>query len=68
MNGVLTPERTTVNVPKQLKAWRKKLRLTQPAAATELGVSVRTYQEWEQGRMAPRGIALQALLERIGGK
>jgi DNA-binding transcriptional regulator YiaG len=50
---------------KQLKEWRGKKKLTQAAAATRLGVSLRTFQEWEQGRMAPRGFALSALMERI---
>lgn len=60
-----------MNLPKQLKAWRgvtkQKPRgeFSQAEASTRLGVSLRTYQEWEQGRMAPRGMALQALLERI---
>ncbi len=67
-----------MNLSKQLRAWRHRQAdmrselsggrggaITQSEAAAILGVSVRTYQEWEQGRMTPRGIALQAVLERI---
>jgi DNA-binding transcriptional regulator YiaG len=60
-----------MNLPKQLKAWRgvsktkPRGEFSQAEASAKLGVSIRTYQEWEQGRMTPRGIALQALLERI---
>ncbi|MEG3113529.1 MULTISPECIES: helix-turn-helix domain-containing protein [unclassified Salinicola] len=37
--------------------------MSQTALAAELGVSVRTLQEWEQGRRLPSGVG-QALLER----
>ena len=40
---------------------RRRLNLSQDAFAGLLGVSVRTLQEWEQGRRQPRGPA-QALL------
>lgn len=40
---------------------RNRLNLSQDAFAAMLGVSVRTLQEWEQGRRAPRGPA-KALL------
>ena len=41
---------------------REKTGLSQQKFATLLGVSVRTLQEWEQGRRAPSGAALTLLL------
>jgi len=41
---------------------REKVGLSQPKFATLLGVSVRTLQEWEQGRRAPSGAARTLLL------
>ena len=38
--------------------------LSQPRFAGLLGVSVRTLQEWEQGRRAPSGAAPNALAHR----
>ena len=35
--------------PKQIKAWRKAMGMTQRAAAAALGISVRPYQEFERG-------------------
>jgi putative transcriptional regulator len=55
-----------MNLKKQLKDWRRSKKLSQSEAAETLGVSVRTLQEWEQGRRTPRGLALTSLLERIG--
>jgi putative transcriptional regulator len=40
---------------------RQKLGLTQAEFATLVGVSVRTVQEWEQGRRAPTGAARKLL-------
>jgi DNA-binding transcriptional regulator YiaG len=53
------------NIPARLKAWRKAKDLTQETAATKLGVNVDTLRGWEQGRHAPRGLALSALLTAI---
>ncbi len=36
---------------------RKKLNMTQDTFANQFGVSVRTIQEWEQGRRVPSGPA-----------
>lgn len=44
-------------------ARRRELGMTQQAFADRLGVSVRTYQEWEQGRRQPSGPAA-AMLRR----
>ena len=54
-------KRTTVDLPSDVKAIRTKTGLSQTAFAGLLGVSVRTLQEWEQGRRTPKGPA-QALL------
>lgn len=54
-------KRTTLQMPLNVKAIRKKIGLSQSAFAGLLGVSVRTLQEWEQGRRNPKGPA-QALL------
>ena len=55
-----------------LKAWRKvndskngRGEFTQDEAASFLGVPIKTYIDWEQGRRGPVGIALQAVEERI---
>ena len=49
------------NVP-SVSAIREKTGLSQPKFAALLGVSVRTLQEWEQGRRAPSGAARTLLL------
>ena len=54
-------KRTTVHLPSDVKTIRAKTGLSQSAFAGLLGVSVRTLQEWEQGRRTPKGPA-QALL------
>lgn len=53
--------RFTVQVTEATEA-RFKLGLTQPEFAEMLGVSVRTLQDWEQGRRQPSGAA-KALLK-----
>jgi putative transcriptional regulator len=45
-----------VNVP-SVATIRERTGLSQARFATLLGVSVRTLQEWEQGRRAPSGAA-----------
>ncbi len=54
-------KRKTVQLPANVKSIREKMDLSQSAFAGLLGVSVRTLQEWEQGRRVPKGPA-QALL------
>jgi DNA-binding transcriptional regulator YiaG len=49
----------------RLKEWRERLGLTQRQAAERLGVSERTFQQWEQGRQSPRGLALKTLQTEI---
>ncbi len=50
-----------VNVP-SVREIRKKTGLSQSRFASLLGVSVRTLQDWEQGRRAPSGAARTLLL------
>ncbi len=50
-----------VNVP-SVAAIRERVGLSQPKFAALLGVSVRTLQEWEQGRRAPSGAARTLLM------
>jgi putative transcriptional regulator len=49
------------NVP-DVTSIREKTGLSQARFATLLGVSVRTLQDWEQGRRAPSGAARTLLL------
>jgi len=53
--------RKILKLTPDVKAIRQKIGLSQSAFAGLLGVSVRTLQEWEQGRRNPKGPA-QALL------
>lgn len=53
--------RVTVNLPKNVRAIREKVGLSQSAFAALLGVSTRTLQEWEQGRRTPTGPAYALL-------
>jgi putative transcriptional regulator len=48
---------------KKLKSWRNRKGLSQSQAARVLGVSVRTLQNWEQGRNVPSADVLLRLLE-----
>ena len=50
-----------INVP-SVASIREKTGLSQSRFAELLGVSVRTLQEWEQGRRAPSGAARTLLL------
>ena len=50
-----------INVP-DVAGIRKKTKLSQARFAALLGVSVRTLQDWEQGRRAPSGAARTLLL------
>ncbi|MBS0287398.1 MAG: type II toxin-antitoxin system MqsA family antitoxin [Proteobacteria bacterium] len=50
-----------VEVPDDVVKIRQNLALSQSAFSALLGVSVRTLQDWEQGRRTPRGPALSLL-------
>lgn len=50
-----------MNIPERVKAFRKEHDLTQKELAKALGVSVRTVENWEQGRTKMSGPALKGL-------
>jgi DNA-binding transcriptional regulator YiaG len=50
---------------KLLKDYRERRKFTQEDAAKHLGVSVRTLQNWEIARNAPRGFGLRALVTTL---
>ena len=52
---------TELSEPSEPKAIRAQLNLSQSAFAGLLGVSMRTLQDWEQGRRAPQGPAIALL-------
>ena len=47
--------------PSPPKVIRRKLKLSQAAFAALMGVSLRTIQDWEQGRRKPSGTAVALL-------
>jgi len=53
------------SLPDDLKSWRKAQRLSQSKAALRLKVSVKTLQNWEQGRRRPATFALVQLRKTI---
>jgi putative transcriptional regulator len=54
-------QRVAVQIPGDVKEIRSKMALSQSSFAGILGVSVRTVQEWEQGRRKPSGPAASLL-------
>lgn len=52
-------------LPTYLRAWRKRLGLTQAEAAEKLGVGARTYHGWEKGGPCPGEVMLRLACERI---
>ncbi len=52
---------TELSEPSEPRVIRSKLNLSQSAFAGLLGVSIRTLQDWEQGRRAPQGPAIALL-------
>jgi DNA-binding transcriptional regulator YiaG len=54
-----------MTIASMLSRWRKRRQLSQQAAADLVGVPLATWQNWEQGRNKPRGLALVALRERL---
>jgi transcriptional regulator with XRE-family HTH domain len=54
-----------MNLAARLQEFRRKNHLTQAAAATLLGVPLRTWQNWEISRNTPRGFALHALEQKL---
>jgi len=59
--GRKTPSRVYEIKPPEIKTVREKLNVSQNEFALMIGVSVRTLQNWEQGRRKPEGPA-KALL------
>lgn len=57
-NGKIELNQTELSEPKVI---RSKLKLSQSAFAGLLGVSMRTLQDWEQGRRSPQGPAIALL-------
>jgi len=60
-NGNMQLRVTELSEPSPPKVIRAKLKLSQSAFAGLLGVSMRTLQDWEQGRRAPQGPAVALL-------
>lgn len=59
--GKRTLKTTRFSEPSPPKTIREKLNLSQMEFANLLGVSVRTLQDWEQGRRHPKGPAKSLL-------
>jgi putative transcriptional regulator len=62
LHGEAQPSRTFTFKPPDVKAIREGLHFTQQQFAALLGISVRTLQNWEQGRRAPDGPARVLLM------
>ena len=59
--GKIQLKTTTFSEPSPAQVIRKKLKLSQSAFAGLMGVSIRTIQDWEQGRRSPKGPAKSLL-------
>jgi putative transcriptional regulator len=64
MRGQDIPHRRTVVTSVDVKALREQLGLTQNEFSGMIGVSIKTLQNWEQGRREPEGPA-KALLRVV---
>jgi putative transcriptional regulator len=64
MRGEKVPHRRTTRHKTDVRHLRERIELTQTAFARMIGVSVRTLQNWEQGRREPDGPA-KALLKVV---
>ena len=60
--GEVEPARVTTFEDPDVAAIRASFDITQQEFAALMGISVRTLQEWEQGRRSPRGPARSLLL------
>lgn len=56
-NGTADISKYRVHVPKEIdvRAIRKKLKMTQEEFAAEFGFSINTLRHWEQGKRIPEG-------------
>lgn len=59
--GQVKLKTTELSAPSPPDVIRKKMNLSQSAFAGLLGVSLRTLQDWEQGRRSPNGSAIALL-------
>jgi len=59
--GELQLKTTSLSDPSPAQIIRKKLELSQASFAGLMGVSIRTIQDWEQGRRSPKGPAKSLL-------
>ena len=59
--GKVQLKTTTLADPSPAQIIRKKLGLSQASFADLMGVSIRTIQDWEQGRRSPKGPAKSLL-------
>jgi putative transcriptional regulator len=59
--GKLSLKTTDISEPSPPEVIRAKLHMSQSAFAGLLGVSIRTLQDWEQGRRKPQGPAIALL-------
>jgi putative transcriptional regulator len=59
--GTIQLKTTELTEPSEPRVIRAKLKLSQSAFAGLLGVSMRTLQDWEQGRRNPQGPAIALL-------
>lgn len=57
LRGDKPASRTFVVQPLDVKRIREDFKLSQSEFATVLGISIKTLQNWEQGRRAPQGPA-----------
>lgn len=62
LHGKALPSRIFSIDPPDVKKIRQKLEMTQQQFATLMGISVRTLQNWEQGRRVPDGPARVLLM------
>jgi DNA-binding transcriptional regulator YiaG len=66
----LAPQRSAGPLaPEDLKQWRRSLQLTQQEAANQLAVTLKAYQNWEQGvRKAHQHGSLRKLMAQAASR
>ena len=57
---------TPFKFARMLREWRTQKGFSQRDAAVSLGISKRTFENWEQARATPRGYGILMLLKLIG--
>jgi putative transcriptional regulator len=57
-----------MTIAEQIKTARQRAGLSQAQAARAWGVSLRTLQEWEQGRSEPRGGTWETLRAKLAAR